>query len=101
MDKSKTIETIEKFYNLIGLDHDPTIEEKEFIRNFELEMVKSMLNEFSNDNLYKIAKILLVMAEPKKECNYTLPTMGRGDASKLNYNTFSYPEYVNTGITIG
>lgn len=63
MDKSKTIETIESFYNLIGLDHDPTTEEKEFIYNFSLELAKSMLNEFDKDTLRKFAKILLVMCE--------------------------------------
>lgn len=63
MDKSKTIETIEKFYNLIGLDHDPTVEEKEFMRNFELELAKSMLNEFDNNSLYKLSQILLLFLD--------------------------------------
>lgn len=61
--ESNTIKTIEKYYSLIRLDHDPTKEEKEFVYNFELELAKSMLNEFGKDNLYKLAQILLVMIE--------------------------------------
>lgn len=61
---SKTIETINKYYNLIGLDHDPTLEEREFMHSFELELAKSMLNdEFDKSTLYKFAKILLIMCE--------------------------------------
>ena len=59
MCKSITIDTINKFYNLVGLDHEPTIEEKEFIRNFELELAKSMVNEFDESQLRKVANIIL------------------------------------------
>lgn len=59
MCKSITIDTINKFYNLVGLDHEPTIEEKEFIRNFELELAKSMVNEFDESQLQKVANIIL------------------------------------------
>lgn len=60
---SKTIETLNKYYSLVGLDHDPTIDEKEFMRNFELELAKSMLNEFNNDSLNKLVQTLLLFAE--------------------------------------
>lgn len=59
MISSNTIDTITKYYNLIGLDHEPTIEEKEFIRNFELELAKSMVNEFGESQLRKVANIIL------------------------------------------
>ena len=62
MDKSKTIETISKFYSLIGSDN-PTTEEKEFMRNFEIELAKAMLNEFDNNSLYKLAQILLLFLD--------------------------------------
>lgn len=58
MDKSKTIETINKFYTLVGSE-DPTPEDKDFVRYFELELAKSMLNEFDNDTNRRLARILL------------------------------------------
>ena len=62
MDKSKTIETISKFYSLIGSEN-PTQEEKEFVYNFELELAKVMLNEFDDDSLRKLAQILLLFVK--------------------------------------
>lgn len=63
MTDSNTIKTITKFYDLIGLDHDPTNEEKEFIYNFSLELAKVMLNEFDDDSLRKLAQILLLFVD--------------------------------------
>lgn len=60
MSKSTTIDTINKFYNLVGLDREPTVEEKGFVHNFELELAKSMLNEFDESQLRKVANIILV-----------------------------------------
>lgn len=59
---SKTIETIDKFYSIIEKG-EPNNDEREFVYNFSLELAKSMLNEFGNDNLHKLAQILLVMTE--------------------------------------
>ena len=59
---SKTTETIDKFYTIIEKG-EPTNDEREFIYNFSLELAKSMLTEFDNDNLRKLAQILLVMTE--------------------------------------
>lgn len=59
MNKSKTIEIINRFYSLVGSDN-PTTEEKEFIRNFELELAKVMLNEFSDETNRRLAQILLL-----------------------------------------
>ena len=62
MDKSKTIETISKFYSLVGSDN-PKQEEKEFVYNFELELAKAMLNEFSNESNRRLAQILLLFVD--------------------------------------
>lgn len=94
---SKTTEIIDKFYSIIEKG-EPSDDEREFIYNFELELAKSMLNEFDKDNLYKLAQILLIMTKPEEQCNYT--TTGWVNSLKPNYNAFSYPKYVNTGITI-
>lgn len=56
---SKTTETIDKFYTIIEKG-EPNNDEREFIYNFSLELAKSMLNEFDNDSLYKLAQILLL-----------------------------------------
>lgn len=63
MCKSITINIINKYYNLVGLDHEPTIKEKEFVRNFELELAKSMVNEFDESQLRKVANIILASIE--------------------------------------
>ena len=63
MEKSKTIETLNKYYSLVGLDRNPTIDEKEFMCNFELELAKSMLNEFDNDTNRRLAQILLLFLD--------------------------------------
>lgn len=63
MISSNTIDTITKYYNLIGLDHEPTVEEKRFAHNFELELEKSMLNEFGESMLRKVANIILASIE--------------------------------------
>ena len=60
MNKSKTIGTIENFYNLVGLDRNPTTEEKEFMYTFELELAKSILNEFGDKSASKLGQILSV-----------------------------------------
>ena len=59
MISSNTINIINKYYNLVGLDHEPTVEEKGFVRNFELELAKSMINEFDESKLRKVANIIL------------------------------------------
>lgn len=62
MDTSKTIETIKKFYSLVGLEN-PTKEDKEFIKSFELELAKSMLNEFNENTIKKLVNILIIELE--------------------------------------
>lgn len=59
MDTSKTIETIKKFYSLVGLEN-PTKEDKEFIKSFELELAKSILNEFNENTIKKLVNILII-----------------------------------------
>lgn len=62
MENSKTIEIIKKFYSIIE-SQDASKESCEFMRNFELELAKVMLNEFSNDNNRRLAQILLLFLD--------------------------------------
>lgn len=65
MNTLKLIETLKKYYTLSGLDREPTNDEKEFMRHFELHLAESMLNDFDNDFNNRLAKILLVLTEGK------------------------------------
>ena len=62
MENSKTIETINKFYSIIETQ-DASKESREFMLNFELEMAKSMLNEFSDESNRRLAQILLLFLD--------------------------------------
>lgn len=62
MGNSKTIEIINKFYSIIE-SQDTSKESREFMRNFELEMAKVMLNEFSDDSNRRLAQILLLFLD--------------------------------------
>ena len=62
MENSKTIETINKFYSIIETQ-DNSKESREFMRNFELELAKVMLNEFSDDSNRRLAQILLLFLD--------------------------------------
>ena len=62
MENSKTIETINKFYSIIE-SQDASKESCELMRNFELELAKVMLNEFSDDSNRRLAQILLLFLD--------------------------------------
>lgn len=64
MEKSETIKTIDKFYSLLDLDkEDFTKSEEQFLCNFELELAKSILNEFDNKFSCRLGKILSLFSE--------------------------------------
>lgn len=63
MNTSKTIENINKFYSLCGLDRNPTTEEKDFMNYFEVELAKCLISEFDNNTIKRLAKILLILTE--------------------------------------
>ena len=60
---SNTIDVINKYRSLIGLDHNPSIDEKNFVYNFPLEFSKSILNDFDKDTVRKLGKFLTIMTE--------------------------------------
>ena len=65
LEKSETIQTIDNFYSLLAKlgKEDFTKNEEQFLCNFELELAKSILNEFNNKSAYKLAKILLLFSD--------------------------------------
>lgn len=63
MNSFKTINTINYYSSLCGIDREPTEEEKDFVNNFEIEIAKSILNDFGQNSSKKIAKIILAITE--------------------------------------
>ena len=58
MNESKTIETINKFYSIIE-NKDASREAHDFINTYELELSKSLLNEFGKKSCSKLGHILI------------------------------------------
>lgn len=63
MNSFKTINTINYYSSLCGIDREPTEEEKDFVNNFEIEIAKSILNDFGQNSSKKIAKVILAVTE--------------------------------------
>lgn len=55
---SKIINTLEKFYSVLEIE-DPTEDEKMLVRNIEIDFTKSIVNEFGESQLRKVANIIL------------------------------------------
>lgn len=55
---SKIINTLEKFYSVLEIE-DPTEDEKMLVRNIEIDFAKSIVNEFGESQLRKVANIIL------------------------------------------
>lgn len=64
MKNSKTIQTIQNFYNIVNSDYNNLNEDEQFFCcNIEFDLAKSILQEFGNTSAKKIGKILLGMCE--------------------------------------
>ena len=63
MNIQKTIDTLNYFSSLCGIDREPTKEEKYFVDNIEIEIAKSILHDFGHDSSKKIAKVILAVTE--------------------------------------
>lgn len=61
MENSKTIKTINDFYSIVqkGRKIDLTDDEKFFICNIELELAKSIIQEFDFGTSKKLANVIL------------------------------------------
>lgn len=64
MTDSKTIKTIQNFYNIVNRDYNDLNEDEYFFCcNVELDLAKSILQEFGDVTAKKMGKILLDMCE--------------------------------------
>lgn len=66
MPKSKTIETLEKYYHILKTAiHNDNINEddKFFVTNIELELAYSIMKEFDKNIVRKLGSILTVLVE--------------------------------------
>lgn len=62
MEQLKTLNTLRKYNSLSGCKN-PTDEEKELIFNIELELAKSLSQDFTKESINKLARILLIISE--------------------------------------
>ena len=64
MENSKTINTIQGYYNLINRDfNDLNEDERFYYRNVEIDLAKSIIQEFGDESGKKLGKILLAASE--------------------------------------
>lgn len=63
MSEYKTINVLNRLSSLINVDCDPSDEERDFVYNIEIEIAKSIINDFGKDQSKKIAKIILAAVE--------------------------------------
>lgn len=64
INNSKTIKTIQDYYNVVNQNfNDINEDEKFFCYNMEFDLAKSILQEFGDTSAMKIAKILLGACE--------------------------------------
>lgn len=58
MYESKTIQLLNKYYDILSVDRDPTSEEKSFVRYIDFDVAKSIIDEFGEESALKIAKMI-------------------------------------------
>lgn len=58
MYESKTIQLLNKYYDILSVDREPTSEEKSFVRYIDFDIAKSIIDEFGEDSALKIAKMI-------------------------------------------
>ena len=64
MKESKTIQTIQNYYNIVKRDFNELNEDEQFFCcNIEIDLAKSILQEFGDTSARKVGKILLSVCE--------------------------------------
>lgn len=61
----KTLETLKKYKSLLETNNPDKInsDDRFFVLNIELELAKSILNDFDKDTVRKLGKLLTIMTE--------------------------------------
>ena len=60
MHESKTIQLLNKYYDLLSADRELSHEEKSIVRFIEFDLAKSVVEEFSEDAAYRISEMIRV-----------------------------------------
>lgn len=58
MYKSKTIQLLNKYYDTLDIDREPTPEERSFVKYIEFDIAKTIIEEFGNEYALSISKIM-------------------------------------------
>ena len=58
MYESKTIQLLNKYYNILSIDREPTIEERFFVKYIDFDIAKSIIEEFGNKDALSISKMI-------------------------------------------
>ena len=64
MSESKTIQTIQDYYNIVKCDFNELNDDEQFLCcNIEIDLAKSIIQEFGDTTAKKVGKILLGVCE--------------------------------------
>lgn len=58
MHESKMIQLLNKYYDTLDIDREPTEEEKSFVRYIDFDIAKNIIDEFGEESALKIAKMI-------------------------------------------
>lgn len=58
MHESKTIQLLNKYYDILSVDREPTSEEKSFVRYIDFDIARSIIDEFGEESALRIAKMI-------------------------------------------
>lgn len=77
MHEYKTIQLLNKYYDILSVDRDPTEEEKSFVRYIDFDIAKSIIDEFGEESALKIANMIQAYVGTKelKELDDVLRSM--------------------------
>lgn len=77
MHESKTIQLLNKYYDILSVDREPTSEEKSFVRYIDFDIARSTIDEFGKESALRIAKMIQAYVDTKelKELDDVLRSM--------------------------
>lgn len=58
MHESKTIQLLNKYYDILSVDREPTTEELSFARYIDFDIARVIIDEFGEESALKIAKMI-------------------------------------------
>ena len=58
MHESKTIQLLNKYYDILSVDREPTSEELSFVRYIDFDIARSIIDEFGEESALKITKMI-------------------------------------------